>query len=459
MNSSSSSDLFYRPLSRRALLRAGGATVAVLVAGCRPWRRGSGSDGDTRAPAADRAVVVRVQHPYSGTMGERMRAIWAAYEEQTPDVGIEATVVPNDLAANAQLFADVAAGTPPDVTWVDGPQVAEWAVRGVLSNVTAHVESAGLSEANYWSPSWRQTVYAGSVWALTVSSDANFGFFWNRGMFADAGLAPDAPPQTVDELTALHSALIEGHGDSLTRLGIIPWNTYGTANAMFTWGWLFGGTFFDPDTNTITADHERNVMALEWMMALTERAGGYEPVGALRDAGDPFFGERAAMALLGAWELPLLAADAPELDYGITFAPAGPPPAEPHSSWVGGWCVGIPQGAAQIDAAWAFTHWLCATDRGTSVFAESLNQTPGYKKSPWYDDVAATQPHMAQFVDILREARHQRPVMPAQAHYMGALQRNVDAALRGEASATLALTLTTEETQAELDRILTEGLS
>lgn len=432
--------------------------MALLATACRPWR----SDGDNRdavrAPAADRSAVLTVQHPYSGTMGQAMMAIWAEYEDRTPDVGIEATVVPNDLSANQKLFAAVAAGTPPDITWVDGPQVAEWSVRGVLSDVSAQVESAGLSEADYWSPSWRQVVYNGRIWALPVSADANFGFFWNRAIFENAGLDPDAPPQTVDELTRMNDLLTQGHGDSLTRVGIIPWNTYGTANAMFTWGWLFGGAFFDPDTETVTADHERNVMALEWMLALNAAAGGHDAVDALRTDGDPFFGGRAAMAFLGAWELPLLAAEAPELEYGITFAPAGPPPAEPHSSWVGGWCVGIPVGAAQADAAWDFTRWLCATDVGTSIFAESLNQTPGFKNSPWYNDLAARQPQMAQFVDILREARHQRPVMPAQAHYMGSLQRNVDAALRGETAAANALAITTEEVQAELERILAEGL-
>jgi multiple sugar transport system substrate-binding protein len=432
--------------------------TATLLASCRPESRGGdASDGARRAPAADRATTLTVQHPYSGITGEQMTAIWEAYEAAMPEVGIEALQVENDLAGNQRLFAAVAAGTPPDVTWVDGPQVAEWAVRGVLNDLSAYVEAAGVRVDDFWPPCWRQTVYAGNVWALTYTADANFGFFWNRALLAEAGLDPEQPPATIDALTALNEQIIQGTGSSLARMGIIPWNTYGTANAIFTWGWIFGGAFFDPDTSTITADHERNIMALEWMLAIADAAGGYEAVLAFSAGENPFYDGRVATALLGAWELPNMARAAPELDYGITHAPTGPQPAEPRSSWVGGWCTGIPHGAVQTDAAWAFIHWLCATDAGTSLFGELFNQTPGYKKSSWYAVLEAQQPEMQQFVDILREARHQRPVMPAQGFYMGALQRHVDAALRGEASAEQALRAARRETQAELDRILHEG--
>lgn len=399
--------------------------------------------------------MLAVHYPFGGDTATQMNAIWEAYEAHNTDVGIEATLAENDLSTNQNLFAAVAAGTPPDVTWVDGPQVAEWAVRGVLTDVSAQVDDAALTEADFWTPSWQQTLYAGKIWALTYTADANFGFFWNHELLAAAGWDSAQPPATVDALTELHQELAQG--EPAERVGIVPWATYGTANAMFTWGWIFGGAFFDGESNTVTADDERNVMALQWMSDMAAVAGGYDAMIALEAGGNPFFERRAATALLGPWELPNLERAAPDLEYGITFAPAGPPPALPHSSWVGGWCVGIPNGAAHPDAAWDFIHWLCATDEGTALFGELFNQTPGYKKSPWYAILEAEQPQMQPFLEILRAARHQRPVMPAQAFYMGALQRNVDAALRGEASPEMALRTASAETQTELNRILEQG--
>src|SRR5204862_1492909 len=143
----------------------------------------------------------------------------------------------------------------------------------------------------------------------------------------------------------------------------------GSANSMFTWGWIFGGEFFDPDANTISAANEKNVAALQWMQALAKDVGGFEKVASFQASfgtgrNNPFFVGKQAMVLFGPWELANIERLAPKLSYGVTFAPAGPVPAQPHSAWVGGWCIGIPQGAKQTATAWDFLHWLCATDEG-----------------------------------------------------------------------------------------------
>ncbi|MFL5804337.1 MAG: extracellular solute-binding protein [Roseiflexaceae bacterium] len=93
----------------------------------------------------------------------------------------------------------VASGTPPDVVWVDGPQVAEWAARGVLEPLDDLIGTAGIKPEDFWTPSWNQTVYNKKVWALTRSSDANFGFYWNKDIFKEVGLDPEKPPQTIAE--------------------------------------------------------------------------------------------------------------------------------------------------------------------------------------------------------------------------------------------------------------------
>jgi multiple sugar transport system substrate-binding protein len=394
-------------------------------------------------------------------MVERMNQIWEAYEAHNTEVGIKAVWAANDLSTNQKLFTAIAAGTPPDVSWVDGPQVAEWAERGALEDLSAYFEAAGLTKDDFWEPSWNQNFYEGKTWAITYTSDANFGFFWNKSVFEDAGLDPEKPPQTIDEVTEMNAKITKVTDGTMERMGIIPWTTYGTANSIFTWGWIFGGEFFIPDENKITADHERNVMALEWMQGLAKEVGGIELVSGFQAGfgtgeNHPFFVGKTAMALFGPWELANIDRFAPDLKYGITFAPAGPPPAEPHSSWVGGWCIGLPKGAKQKDAGWDFLNWLAATDEGTGLYGKLFTQTPGYKNSSWYNELAKDE-RMSQFVDILKEARHQRPVMPAQAFFMGALQRNVDAALFEEKTAQQALVDATSETQKELDKILERG--
>ena len=450
-------------LSRRYFLRASASLTALALGGAcssaEPTAATPPADDAGQPAAAGRELVIEVQYPYGGSTGETLKQVWQAYEKAKTKVGIKAVWVENDLAGNGKLFSAIAAGLAPDVTWVDGPQVAEWAERDVLADITDYFAKAGLTEADFWTPSWKQNVYKGKIWAITFSADANFGFFWNKQVFKAAGLDPEQPPQTIDELTQVNNRLSKRSGGAIERMGILPWTTYGSANAMFTWGWVFGGEFFDEKANKVTADHERNIAALEWMQALIKEAGGFAEVAAFQatfgtDANSPFFVGQAAMALFGPWELANFARFAPDLPFGITFAPSGPPPAQPHSSWVGGWCVGLPKGTKQMDAAWDFVHWLCATDEGTGLYGRLMTQTPGYKKAKWYQELANEKPQIAPFIDILKEARHQRPVMPAQATFMGALQQNVDAALKGEKSAEQALKDASAETQEALNKLV-----
>ena len=55
------------------------------------------------------------------------------------------------------------------------------------------------------------------------------------------------------------------------RIGIIPWVQAGNANATFTWGWAFGGSFYDPKTQKVTADNPGVVKAMEWMTSYAKK--------------------------------------------------------------------------------------------------------------------------------------------------------------------------------------------
>ena len=78
---------------------------------------------------------------------------------------------------------------------------------------------------------------------------------------------------------------------------------------------------------------------------------------------------------------------------------------------------------------------------------------PGLRRSPAFADLK-NRPGFDQFYRILLETRHQRPVMPVQAFYMGALQRAVDAAIYGKKTPKQALDDATAETQAELGVVM-----
>ncbi len=478
-------------LSRRAFLRTvGGMTGAVLLAGCGTTpapgtgaaagttaAAGDAAAGSTaaaaggppptpvptpvpdRAAAAGRETVIEVWYPYPSPNWE---AYWKGFEDSQQDIGIKAVFAANDTTGNAKFFTAVASGKPPDVAWVDGPQVAEWAARGVLEPLDEPIAAAGIKPEDFWTPSWNQCVYNDKVYALTLSSDANFGFYWNKGIFQESGLDPEKPPQTIEEMDQMNEKIAKIEGGRIQRLGFIPWIVYGSSNSMFTWGWVFGGEFYDPEAKKITADHPNNVKALEWMTAFAKKydptqISGFIP-GLTGPGGEtgPFTTRKVAMTPGGPWEIATLKRYAPDLQYGITFMPQGPG-AEPHQSWVGGWTVGMPKGARNKEAGFEFLKWITTSEGGTNLIYDPNGNFPGYKKAPVYAK-AQQDPVLKPFYDILVETKHQRPVMPAQAFYAGALARAVDAAIYGQKTPQQALAEATAETQKELDRILKEGV-
>jgi multiple sugar transport system substrate-binding protein len=412
-----------------------------------------------RNASAGRANVLTIWYPYTDPNWEQ---IWKGFEDSHPDIGIKAVFAANDTTGNAKFFTAVASGTPPDVIWVDGPQVAEWAARGVLEPLDDQINAAGIKPDDFWTPSWNQTVYNNQVWALTRSSDANFGFFWNKDIFKEAGLDPEKPPTTVEEMDQMNEKIAKINNGRIERLGYIPWIVYGSSNSMFTWGWDFGGEFYDSQNKKITANDPNVVKALQWMADFakkydpTQISGFIPSITSPGGENGPFTQRKIAMAPQGPWEIPSLKKYAPDLNYGITFLPTGPVQTK-HSLWVGGWTIGLPKGAKQKDAAFEFVKWLTSTNEGTTLGYDAQGQFPGYKKSPAFDKIQQS-PTLKPFYEILVETQHQRPVMPAQAFFASELQRAVDSAIYGQKTAQQALDDATANTQKELDRIIKEGV-
>jgi ABC-type glycerol-3-phosphate transport system substrate-binding protein len=246
-------------------------------------------------------------------------------------------------------------------------------------------------------------------------------------------------------------------GGNIQQVGLLPWQVYGNANSMFTWGWVFGGNFFDQAKNKVTANDPPIVAALEWMVSyakkydITKFASFVAPFGGTSNLnlGQVFGIGKLAMQPLGPWEIPAIQQYNPGMQYGITKMPAYKN--LPSSSWVGGWCVGIPKGAKNPDAAWKFVQWICASADGTSKAGNAVLDFPGYKASPFFDKLPAS---LKPFYPILQTTQHQRPVTPAEDYYMGQLTNEVSNALYGKKTPKQALTDCTKNVQSYLDGIL-----
>lgn len=479
----------YTPAMRKSLVFMRNALVVLGVIGlvaflvlARPGGL-SGDDGRTR---------IQLWHPWGGPMLEAYQRNIDAFNAARDDMAVRGLYVPNDMSSNQKFFTAVIGNCAPDVIFVDGPQVAEWAERGLLVPLDDLLREAGHDveqlRGEFYDPCWDQCVYRGKVWALTFCADPNFCFFWNKkairsgiaaGDIDPAVVDPERPPATVAELDAWNRAVTKARqtstGPQLERLGLVPWGVYGNANSIFTWGVAFGGSFYqdDPRSPRVTADDPRNVAALDWM-AQYARQYGYGRISSLQSSfgsaeQNPFILGKQVIQLGHLSMIADLEQYAPDLEVGMSPIPQGPG-GQPNPAWVGGWALAIPAGVtdpARRRAALDFILWSCASNEGTSLEVRTSRNLPAWRPSPFFAEVRARQdePRMRRlvpFLDILETSRYQRPVMPAQARYMDELSRAVDRVIRGDTNpatgrpwtAEEALREATQRTQRHLDLML-----
>ena len=90
-----------------------------------------GGCGRDTSPKGEK-VVISVWHPWGGTQKERLADVIKEFNRTHKDFQVRAVFTPNDLDSNQKFFTSVAAEMPPDVTFVDGTQVAAWAAQGAI---------------------------------------------------------------------------------------------------------------------------------------------------------------------------------------------------------------------------------------------------------------------------------------------------------------------------------------
>jgi len=410
-------------------------------------------------PPPEGKTVVTVWHPWPGDQGEEFRRLVEVFNEQSDSCFVRLLYVPNNLSSNQKLFLSISAGVPPDCTFVDGPQVCEWAARSAIEPLDHLMARHRVRNEDFWGPCVRQNQFHGQTYALTYCADPNFAFFWNREVFGEAGLLEQGPPKTIEDLDRISRQLtqLDDRG-RITRIGFIPWNVFGYANSIFTWGWAFGGRFYDYDNERIVCGEDPHVLeALHWMLSYADEYG-FENINSFAEgfgdqADNPFIRGKIAMAAGHVSNIQLFKKYAPDLDYGAVAFPFPECMGSDHSAWMGGWCMAIPRGSRHPEESFTFMKWLCTSAEAGRSMIVTTGTFPGFIHSPGFDLVQGNE-KLEIFYDILRNTQHQRPVMPAQAYFMGALDRAISHALNRIKSPEQALMDAQRETQKELDRVL-----
>src|SRR5438477_9187708 len=213
---------------------AAAATVAAPTAA--PTQAAAGSSPTpTAAPfreaAAGRQKTIEVWCELGGDYFTATAKWVEMFEQKEPSIGVRLSYGGGYGKIQAKLLTAVAGGKPPDVSWADSSQLCSFAAAGAFQSLSDRMKTAKFASEEYWQPSWNTIQWKGQFWAVPLSSDPNYGFFWNKQIFQDAGLDPEKGPTTIAEVDAFDAKIFKKDGNNSGRMGIIPWASYGNADS------------------------------------------------------------------------------------------------------------------------------------------------------------------------------------------------------------------------------------
>jgi multiple sugar transport system substrate-binding protein len=345
-----------------------------------------------------------------------------AFNKQSNTTCVKMVAVPGSETDIAKLTTAVRGGTGPDVYELDRFTVAERAAAGVLTDLSSF--GAASMGSNYLDFAWKEALFKGKPYALPDDTDARV-LYYNKDMLQAAGIDPSqfdiskgAP--TIDQVRAAATRLNKKTGGKYTVVGFDPRLNQGWH---YTWGFAFGGSFFDSSACKVTPDDPKIVDAFKTMFwdwagqlgvqDLQTFESTYAPdTPPLPTEQDAFLTGHLGFVVSGDWVLGWLSKYTPNLHYGITYIPV-PHQGDTPATWAGGWSVVIPKGAKNASGGWEFMKFF-AGEQGQRTYTKETTHMPTLKSL--LDDTSLFPGDHALFRKQL-DVAHSRPALPVGALY------------------------------------------
>lgn len=270
------------------------------------------------------------------------------------------------------LLTELGAQTAPDVFWIPGADLANFASRGVILNLSELASmDADFDAAVFYPQQIEQLTYnpetdtnEGALWGLPRDASA-MAIYYNKDLFDEAGLEyPSAQLENGEwnwDTFKETAAAMRSLGSEIYGFGMNNW-----------WGnWeLFinaaGGSYFTPGRDACALNSPEVVNALTFMRSLYADDVAV-PYGT--DSEPPFIAGNVGMFLNGRWATPNMLAQV-DFNWDVAEVPVGPAGQSNFLFW-GAYVVNA--NTANPEAAWELVKKLTTTDVQAQVTALGAN--------------------------------------------------------------------------------------
>lgn len=281
-----------RPLG---IITAASLAATVALAGCGSDDGATGAED--RLTATGPITIWYSNNEQEVAWGEQVVAAWNA---EHPDEQVSAEEIPAGKSSEEVIGAAIAAGNAPCLVYNTAPAaVADFQKQGGLVNLSDFPDGASYIEARTGEAA-DQFASADGYFQMPWKSNP-VALFYNKDVFAAAGLDPENPPiSTHEELLESARAIVDS--------GAADYAIYPSPSSDFYETWFdfypffaaeSGGTQLIEDGAAAFTSTEGLAVADLWRTMYSEGLAGQEPY-----TGDAFTDGVSAMALAGPWAVP-----------------------------------------------------------------------------------------------------------------------------------------------------------
>lgn len=358
------------------------ALCLLPVSGC--------SDAHRPARTADGRIPIQVYLLLISTKQvDFYRWAEAAYEKQNPNVDILIEQFPGTSLKDFEIKLRLrfSSGLAPDVFHAHASVTSELVDLGLLEEAPPFIEKMVQEESR--NEMIRQAPYFDGTPYGIVSGAVPTVLYYNRAMFREAGLDPNRPPTTWEELLDYAEKLtvrdadgnVQRAGLSLRKRGFKP----GTAEKWLTFLFSAGGEAFNEAGTRAKFNSEAGREALTfYKQVLFEKN-----IDAIELEGDQqgFGQEKAAMFIREVHVVRWLNQNYPDLDYGVATLPRRNTSLSAGAPYL--W--NVPRQSAHPREAWRFIEFLMSEEvharyasiGGIIPVTKSVASLPAFREDPY----------------------------------------------------------------------------
>lgn len=259
-------------------------------------------------------ITLSVWAPFTGSDGDVLRELVNNYNETNEDnITVELDIMDNDTL-QARLPSAVSTGTGPSFVLVGIEFLQQYAENGLIEDISDFWETTGIDESNFYENVLEKSYIGDTLYGVPMQYNLQY-LYYNKDIFEAAGLDPEAPPTTLDEMEEYALACTDASK-----------NQYGLAFPMdsvwfIQYLWANGGDVISEDGTENLINSQENIDTLTWIQNLAVNEGATPQGLTAVDADTMFQAGQIAMYTSGPWNINGL--NQLGINYGITAIPAG----------------------------------------------------------------------------------------------------------------------------------------